>query len=312
MWPSFTYHLALNRSPAVIGADVFHAATGGNGEGVKIGVVDDGVDNTNPFLSGAGFTAPAGFPLGQTKFTNGKIIVARAFPGPGSGNAGKLPLDRQSSFHGTHVAGIAAGDANTCAPAGNDHPPTCGLSGVAPKAFIGNYRVFNVPTPVGHIAESPEIADAFEQAVKDGMDVINFSGGGPQAEPLNDVLVAAVDNVAAAGVVPVIAAGNDRDDFGFGTAGSPSTAPDAISVAAVSNSQVFAPALGAFNSAGAEVLHVPIQTGGVDAGRVGEREPDARRHRLDRRQERPARRAPPLRQRRRIRTARTTRCPRTR
>ena len=32
VWPSFTYHLALNRSPAVIGADVFHAATGGNGE----------------------------------------------------------------------------------------------------------------------------------------------------------------------------------------------------------------------------------------------------------------------------------------
>jgi minor extracellular serine protease Vpr len=262
VWPSFTYHLALNRSPAVIGADVFHAATGANGEGVKIGVVDDGVDNTNPFLSGAGFTAPGGYPLGQTKFTNGKVIVARAFPGPGSGSAGKLPLDRKSSFHGTHVAGIAAGDVNTCAPVGNDHPPECGLSGVAPKAFIGNYRVFNVPSPLGHIAESPEIARAFEQAVKDGMDVINFSGGGPQSEPLNDVLIAAVNNVAAAGVVPVISAGNDRDDFGFGTAGSPSTAQDAISVAAVSNSQVFAPALGAFNSAGTEVLHVPIQTGG--------------------------------------------------
>src|SRR3954452_22990634 len=147
VWPSFTYHLALNRSPAVIGADVFHAATGGNGEGVKIGVVDDGVDNTNPFLSGAGFTAPTGFPLGQTKFTNGKIIVARAFAGPGSGAAGKLPLDRKSSFHGTHVAGIAAGDATTCAPAGDDHPPECGPSGIAPKAFIGNYRVFNVPSP---------------------------------------------------------------------------------------------------------------------------------------------------------------------
>src|SRR4051812_36513876 len=262
VWPSMTYHLSLNRSPGIIGADVFHTTTGLNGEGVKIGVVDDGVDNTNPFLSGAGFTPPAGYPLGQTKFTNGKIIVARAFPGPNAGAAGKLPLDRHSSFHATHVAGIAAGDANTCAPAGNDHPPECGLSGVAPRAFIGNYRVFNVPTPVGHIAESPEIANAFEQAVKDGMDVVNFSGGGPQAEPLNDVLIAAVDNVAAAGVVPVIAAGNDRDDFGFGTAGSPSTAPDAISVAAVSNSQVFSPALGAFNSAGAEVLHVPIQTGG--------------------------------------------------
>jgi minor extracellular serine protease Vpr len=262
VWPSLTYHLELNKSPAVIGADVFHATTGANGEGIKIGVVDDGIDNTNPFLSGAGFTPPAGYPLGQTQFTNGKIIVARAFPGPNSGKAGKLPLDRTASFHGTHVAGIAAGDANTCAPAGQDHPPTCGLTGIAPKAYLGNYRVFNVPSPAGNEAESPEIAEAFEQAVKDGMNVINFSGGGPASEPLNDVLIAAVDNVAAAGVLPVISAGNDRDDFGFGTAGSPGTAPDAITVAAVSNSQVFSPALGAFNSSGQEVLHVPIQTGG--------------------------------------------------
>jgi subtilisin family serine protease len=262
VWPSLTYTLALNRSPAVIGADVLHAATGANGEGVKIGIVDDGVDNSNPFLSGAGFTPPTGFPLGQTRFTSGKVIVARAFPGPGSGAAGRLALDRRASFHGTHVAGIAAGDAGTCAPAGADHPLTCGLSGVAPKAFIGNYRVFNVPTPIGHIAESPEIAKAFEQAVKDGMNVINFSGGGPMTDPQNDVLIAASDNVAAAGVVPVLAAGNDRDDFGFGTNGSPAAAPDAISVAAVSNSQVFAPSLSAFNQSGAQVLHMPIQSRG--------------------------------------------------
>ncbi len=262
LWPSFTYHLAMNRSPGVIGADVFHAATGANGEGVKIAVVDDGVDDTNAFLSGNGFTPPSGFPMGQTKFTNGKVIVARAFVGPGSDNRSKLALDRKSSFHGTHVAGIAAGDAGTCAPVGEDHPPTCGLSGIAPKAYIGNYRVFNVPTPIGHIAESPEIAEAFEQTVKDGMDVINFSGGGPEAEPLNDVLIEATNNVAAAGVIPVIASGNDRDDFGFGTAGSPGSAPDAISVAAVSSSQVFAPALVAYDSTGKEILHLPIQSRG--------------------------------------------------
>ncbi|MDX6412526.1 MAG: hypothetical protein QOE91_2042, partial [Gaiellaceae bacterium] len=137
------------------------------------------------------------------------------------------------------------------------------LSGVAPKAYIGNYRVFNVPTPIGHIAESPEIAAAFEQTVIDGMQVVNFSGGGPESEPLNDIMIPVINNVAAAGVVPVISAGNDRDDFGFGTVGSPSTAPAAISVAAVSNSQVFAPALSAFDAAGTQVLHAPIQTGGT-------------------------------------------------
>jgi minor extracellular serine protease Vpr len=261
VWPSLRYRLKLNRSPGVIGADVFHQATGANGEGVKIGVVDDGVDNTNPFLSGDGFTPPTGFPQGEAQFTSGKVIVARAFPGPGSGAGGKLALDRNASFHGTHVAGIAAGDAGTCAPAGADHPATCGLSGVAPKAFIGNYRVFNVPTPVGHVAESPEIAAAFEQAVIDGMDVVNFSGGGPEADPVNDVLIPAVNNVAAAGVVPVIAAGNDGEDFGPGSAGSPGTAQNAISVAAVTNAQVFAPTLTAFDASGRQVAHVPVQAG---------------------------------------------------
>jgi subtilisin family serine protease len=108
---------------------------------------------------------------------------------------------------------------------------------------MGNYRVFTVPTPIGNVANTPEIIAAFEAAVADGMDVVNFSGGGPQAEPENDALVDAVASLAAAGVVPVISTGNDRDEFGFGTAGSPGAAPEAISVAAVSSSQVFAPAL---------------------------------------------------------------------
>ena len=43
--------------------------------------------------------------------------------------------------------------------------------------------------------------------------------------------------------MPVISAGNDRDDYGVGSAGSPGSAPDAISVAALSNSHVYAPAL---------------------------------------------------------------------
>ena len=77
VFPSLSYALTLNRSPTVIGADVFHATTGANGEGVKIGIVDDGVDNTNPFLSGTGFTAPAGFPIGLPQFTSAKVIVAR-------------------------------------------------------------------------------------------------------------------------------------------------------------------------------------------------------------------------------------------
>ena len=100
-----------------------------------------------------------------------------------------------------------------------------------------------MPTPLGDEANTPEIIEAFEAAVADGMNVINFSGGGPQTDPANDAMYVAVHNTVLAGVVPVIAAGNDRDDFGLGTTGSPGTAPDAITVAATSNPNVFAPAL---------------------------------------------------------------------
>lgn len=241
--PSTRYTLALNQSPSVIAATGYAEQTGAHGEGIKIGVVDDGVDSANPFFDPGGFEYPAGFPRGGLRWVSPKVIVARAFPGPGSGRRGRLALDPLASFHGTHVAGIAAGVAGTTARSGDDHPEVTGLSGVAPRAWIGNYRVFNVPTPVGNVANAPEIIAAFEAAVTDGMDIINFSGGGAQTEPVNDALIEAVGNVAAAGVVPVIAAGNDRDEFGFGTAGSPGNAPEAISVAAASNTQVFGPAL---------------------------------------------------------------------
>jgi minor extracellular serine protease Vpr len=252
VYPSLRYTLALNDSPAIVHAPALWGAADGAsaGEGIKIAVVDDGIDQASAFFDPSGYTYPAGFPKGGTRWTTPKVIAARTFPGPGSGEGGRLAVDPRASFHGTHVAGIAAGDAGTTAPPGGDHPRTEGLSGVAPRAWLGNYRVFTVPTPIGNVANTPEIIAAFDAAVADGMDVINFSGGGPETEPANDALVEAVANVVAAGVVPVISAGNDRDDFGTGTAGSPGTAPEAISVAAVSNSQVFGPALEVVEPAG--------------------------------------------------------------
>ena len=243
VYPSARFTMNLDDSPSLIGATAFINRTGANGEGMKIAVVDDGIDQTSTFFDPKGYTYPTGFPLGQKDFTTPKVIVARAYPGPGSGKPGQLPLDRKASFHGTHVAGIAAGNSGTTAPAGPDHPEVKGLTGVAPRAWLGNYRVFNAPTPAGNSAFTPQIVAAFEDAVADGMDVINFSGGGPMNDPENDALVEAVHNVAAAGVVPVISAGNDRDDFGLGSVGAPGSAPDAIGVAAVSNTHVFGPVL---------------------------------------------------------------------
>ncbi len=253
VYPSLTYHLDLNRGPSVVGAPAFSALTGAKGDGVKVAVVDDGIDPEHPFLDPTGFSYPSGFPKGTSGSTTPKVIVARGFAGPGANSA---PLDRDTSFHATFVAGVIAGvktdveagQTGFCSEAnGGCHPAVKGVEGVAPRAYLGNYRVFNVPAPapLGGCcsANSPEIVAAFEAAVRDGMDIINFSGGGPQADPRTDILIEAVSNVVRAGVVPVISAGNDRDFFGLGTAGSPATAPDAISVGAVANAHVFGASL---------------------------------------------------------------------
>ena len=250
VYPSLRYTMSLDRGPSVIGAPQFSTLTGATGEGVKVAVVDDGVDSEHPFLDPTGFSYPPGFPKGPAGGTTPKVIVARGFAGTGASGA---VLDREKSFHGTFVAGVIAGKANTDVKAGvpgicqqssgGCHPAVSGLSGVAPRAYIGNYRVFNTPLPLGGCCSgtTPEIVAAFEAAVRDGMDIINFSGGGPQSDPRTDALIPAVANVVRAGVVPVISAGNDRDYFGLGTAGSPATAPDAISVGATANSHIFTP-----------------------------------------------------------------------
>jgi subtilisin family serine protease len=56
VYPSLTYTLDLNRGPSVLGAPAFSAATGTRGDGVKVAVVDDGVDHEHPFLDPKGFS----------------------------------------------------------------------------------------------------------------------------------------------------------------------------------------------------------------------------------------------------------------
>jgi hypothetical protein len=159
------------------------------------------------------------------------VIVARAFAPPSpTWKYATLPFDPENSEHATHVAGIAAGDNGTRA---TGYPGSPILSGVAPAAYIGNYKALTIPTPgVGLDGNAPEIAKAIEQAVADGMDVINLSIGEPEIEPSRDVVVQALNGAAAAGVVPVVAAGNDFDEFGRGSVGSPGDASGAITVAA--------------------------------------------------------------------------------
>jgi subtilisin family serine protease len=232
VWPSVTYHAELDRTPQLIGApQVWGPTLATAGEGMKIGILDDGLDQSHVFFNPAGFKYPPGFPLGNTKFTTPKVIVARAFsPSFNAWKYGRTPFDPVNSDHATHVAGIAAGDHDT--PADLNGKPVR-VSGIAPDAYLGNYKVLTIPTDdFGLDGNSPEIAAGIEQAVKDGMDVLNLSLGEPEVEPSRDVVVKAIEAASAAGVVTVVAAGNSFAEAGHGAVGSPANAPSAITVGA--------------------------------------------------------------------------------
>jgi subtilisin family serine protease len=247
VYPSVRYHRSLYQSPQVIGApQLWGPALATAGDGIKIGIIDDGIDRSHPFFSPTGFSMPRGFPKGNTAYTDAKVIVARSFPPPGlKDRYATLPFDPVESEHGTHVAGIAAGDHGTTATGPKGNPVQ--VSGIAPHAYLGNYRVLTIPTAqFGLDGNSPEIVAGIEAAVRDGMNVINLSIGEPEITPSRDIVVQAIDGAARAGVVPVIAAGNDFDFLGYGSIDSPGSAPDAITVAAATKGG----AIASFSSAG--------------------------------------------------------------
>ena len=227
IWPSVTYHSLLDRTPQLIGAPtVWGPSLDTAGQGMKIGIIDDGIDQTHPFFDPSGYAFPAGFPKGQTAYTTPKVIVARAFAPAGIQHANaRLPFDPGASEHGTHVAGIAAGNNGTLTRNGFR------LSGIAPRAYLGNYKALGVPSEFGLNGNSPELAAAVEAAVRDGMDVVNLSLGESDIEPTRDILARALNAAADAGVVSTVAAGNSGN-LGPGSIDSPASAAKAIAAAA--------------------------------------------------------------------------------
>ena len=257
VFPNARYTPQLDRTPQQIGAPaLWQPGLTNAGDGIKIAIIDEGIDQSHPFFNPQGYRMPAGFPKGQRDYTTAKVIVARAFPPPSPAwrHASK-PFDPDYSSHGTHVAGIAAGNANTAA-AGER------ISGVAPRAYLGNYKALTIPTAadVGLDGNSPELVAAIEAAVKDGMDVINMSLGEPEVEPAHDIVAQALTAAARAGVVPVIAAGNDYGEFGRGSLSSPGSTRDAITVGAVTSSRVGpAGVVASFSSSGPTPLSLQLK-----------------------------------------------------
>lgn len=200
--------------------------TNGKGDGIKIAIVDTGIDTTHPCFSDAGYSPQQ--QLGDHSFTNNKVIVAKVFNN-------KTPSQKYTAEalqeHGTHVAGTAACNENIPAPV--DGVTTYDMSGVAPRALLGNYNVF--PGDVTN-ARSEDILNALEAAYADGFDVANMSLGGSNGKSANsnfgtqDLLTIAVDNLDLANMVVAVAAGNSGP--GHYTIESPGSAARALTAGA--------------------------------------------------------------------------------
>ena len=206
------------------------------GQGIKVGIIDSGIDYTHKMLGGSGdvnvFKAMDAS-QDHPSFPNDKVVGGEDFAGtkfnPGShlyvNNIPKPdlnPIDRGG--HGTHVAGTVAGlgdGVNT-------------YNGAAPAAELYALKVFG--DGPGGTSDTVVIA-ALERAadpngdldITDKLDVVNLSLGGAFGKPHN-LYSEAISNLVNGGVVTVAAAGNAGPIANV--VGAPSTADDAISVAA--------------------------------------------------------------------------------
>ena len=224
--PAALYRPTMNTSVDLIDAPGLWAAVddgrAGAGAGIDVAVVDSGIDYTHPFFGCKDLEDVV-----QRLYYSGELPDHVLPDVPGT------PEDMWTP-HGTHVAGTIGG----CLVSLGDLAPW--WSGVAPAAALHDYNVFPARgvgfAHRGGSAFSHDIVAALEDAVADGMHVINMSLGGTQQGP-NDLLEQATDAAVDAGLVVVTSAGNSGP--GDATITSPASAEKAISVAASTNSQIF-------------------------------------------------------------------------
>jgi minor extracellular serine protease Vpr len=223
--PVTLYRPTMNASVELVNApEAWEGVPGGRadaGAGVDVAVLDSGIDYDHPAFDACKDTDE----VVQRLYYTGELPDHVLPPTPD-----EAPEDMWTA-HGTHVAGTIAGC--TLALAGES------WSGVAPGAAVHDYNVFPARgvgfAHRGGSAFSHDIAEALEDAVADGMDVVNMSLGGTQRGP-NDLLDQATNATVDAGVSVVTSAGNSGP--GDATITSPASAEQAVSVAASTNSQI--------------------------------------------------------------------------
>ena len=220
--------LAIHRVPAA------WTLIGGKdraGAGIKIAILDTGISTDHPGFQDPTLKFPAGFPRASSaknlKFTNNKIIVARSYEDIYELDEPDDAGDRNG--HGTAVAMCAAGVTNS--------GPLASITGAAPKAWIGAYKI----SPLNErTAAEDAILKALDDALSDGMDVINLSFGSTFQFPTGPDLLPGVafDRMKSFGVMMIVSAGNDGPTLnstnGLGTPSS------VIAVGAIGNDRFFA------------------------------------------------------------------------
>lgn len=223
--PVGTYEKDLSETVPYIGAEAVHDS-GFTGEGIKVAVLDSGIDYTHAALGGSGdvddYTSNDPAVIEPGTFPTGKVVGGYDFVGSVWPNGPEAPDpdpidDGPASGHGTHVGHIIAGE-----------------GGVAPDADL--YAV-KVCSSVSSSCSGLALIQGMEFAVdpngdgklNDRMHIINMSLGSDYGQPFDDDLSAAVENASKAGVLTVASAGNGGDKPYV--AGTPASAPSALSVA---------------------------------------------------------------------------------
>ena len=213
--------------------------TGYTGKGVKIAIIDSGIDYTHATFGGEG--TPDAFieataatdptPYYDSRVKGGYDFAGDLYTGQNTPQPDNNPIDCEKFGHGTHVAATAAG-AGVTADGDTYKGPYDSTTynnefrigpGVAPEADLYALKVF------GCEGKSNLTADAVDWAVKNHMDVINLSLDTPFGK-VTDPDAVAVSNAVAAGTVVVAASGNAGSRPYL--TGSPGTGAGAVSVAA--------------------------------------------------------------------------------
>ena len=236
-------YLQTDAGPTWIGAPSVWSGSGpgARGEGVVVGVIDSGINAAHPAFADVGADGhnhvnPRGRVFGRCVNSparcNDKLIGIYEF-------TDEAPRDgSDTTGHGSHVASTAVGNVVDSSISGQTISLPLRVSGVAPHAAVISYKAC---TKADDCPFSALLA-ALDQATADGVDVINYSIGGP-ARDIRASVLANNDDIGAflrarnAGVVASVSAGNGGP--GATTVSSPANAPWVMAAANASHDRRF-------------------------------------------------------------------------